>query len=122
MKCVRLSCTWQRLLHHLPLDCGFRWLKHTAFQGGDLSSSEPSTAIVENIKSHWHSTVKKMPNVWNMEKNVFVEKTKIKGGSKELRTRIAGWLTFVSGPVVTVRPEDGGSKIDETSVPDSKDR
>lgn len=77
-----LSCTWQRLLHHLPLDCGFRWLKHTAFQGGDLSSSEPSTAIVENIKSHWHSTVKKCQMSGTWKKKVFVEKTKIKGGSK----------------------------------------
>lgn len=51
-----------------------------------------------------------------------MEKTKIKGGSKELRTRIAVWLTFVNGPLVTVRPEDGGSKIDETSVPGSKDQ
>lgn len=51
-----------------------------------------------------------------------MEKTKIKGGSKELRTRIAVWLTFVNDPVVTVRPEDGGSKINETFVPGSKDR
>lgn len=71
-----LSRAWQRLLHHLPLDCGFGWLRHAAFQGGDLSSSEPSIAIVENIKCHCHSAMKKcqMSGAWN--KKVSREKDK----------------------------------------------
>lgn len=55
-----------------------------------------------------------MSGTW--KKRYLVKKTKIKGGSKELRARIAVWLAFVNSSVVKVRPEDGRSKIDEWGV------